>query len=69
MIYYASAYFLWFLGVLFSVAVSALDDRFASRRSGADALREALVWPLVWIPWREWLRRGSAGRHRRRAVA
>lgn len=64
MAFYSSGFFLWLLGVFWSALASAYDDRFASRRSAEEAVREALVWFLVWFPWREWLRLSKPGRHR-----
>ena len=61
---YALGVLAWLVGVLFSLVVSMLDHRFESRYEAEDALREALIWFLVLLPWREWLRSGTPGRHR-----
>lgn len=60
----AIGYGSWVLGVFFSLVAAWFDRRFETRSAAEDAVREALIWYLVLLPWREWLPSASPGKHR-----
>lgn len=61
---YAIGVLVWLAGVCFSLVAAVSDGRFETRSAAEDAVREALIWFLVLLPWREWLASSPPGRHR-----
>lgn len=56
---------LWSLGVLFSLVAAMFDGQMATPMLRQDALTAAAIWPLVLLPWRDWLGSSRPGSHRR----